>query len=103
MCRFDSDDFRRVDANSEDTSKHLSLSARVECAQMRNDLFVGGDVQFAVTGDRGVFEFAPVTMRIMAGKGTGHIDAGPISRWIDKAKDVLGAKCTVFYEGSVQP
>jgi AsmA protein len=57
------------------TMKRLALSAHVVCAQVRNSLFVGADVDFSVAGDRGVFTFTPVTMHIMGGKGSGIIDA----------------------------
>lgn len=74
-CKFDSNDFELAAGNSEDIMKHLSLSARVECGEMRNNLFVGTDVQLSVTGAHGIFKLTPVTMRIMGGKGSGSIDA----------------------------
>ncbi len=74
-CRFDSDDVELAEGRGEDIMKHLSLSARVECGEMRNNLFVGTDVHLVVTGERGLFKLTPVTMRMMGGKGSGHIEA----------------------------
>lgn len=74
-CQFDSNDFQLAEGKSEDIMKHLSLSARVECGEMRNNLFVGTDVHFSVTGEHGIFKLTPVTMRIMDGKGSGNINA----------------------------
>jgi len=74
-CKFDSNDFQLAEGNSEDIMKHLSLTARAECGELRNSLFVGTDVHFSVTGDHGIFKLTPVTMRIMDGRGTGNIDA----------------------------
>ncbi len=74
-CRFDSNDFQLSEGASEDILKHVSLSASVVCAEMRNNLFVGTDVHFSIAGENGVFKLQLVTMRIMDGKGSGNIDA----------------------------
>jgi uncharacterized protein involved in outer membrane biogenesis len=74
-CKFDSDDFQLSEGTSEDILKHLSLSASVVCAEMRNNLFVGTDVHFSIAGENGIFKLKPVRMRIMDGKGSGNIDA----------------------------
>jgi uncharacterized protein involved in outer membrane biogenesis len=74
-CKFDSNDFQLNEGSSEDIMKHLSLSATVECAEMRNNVFIGSDVQFSIAGENGIFKLKPVTMRIMDGKGSGNIDA----------------------------
>ena len=74
-CKFDSNDFQIAGGSIEDIMKHLSLSARIQCGEMRNNLFVGTDVHFSVTGEQGIFKLTPVTMRIMDGKGSGNIDA----------------------------
>jgi AsmA protein len=42
---------------------------------VRNNLFVGSDVDFTVTGERERFEFTPWTMRILGGKGAGTLVA----------------------------
>ena len=64
-----------ADASNSRLMKRLSLSAKIECAQMRNEKFTGTDVAFEVDGKQGVFEFKPVTMRILGGKGSGTIHA----------------------------
>lgn len=74
-CKFDSNDFQLSEGSSEDILKHLSLSATVVCAEMRNSLFVGTDVHVSIAGENGIFRLKPVTMRIMDGKGSGNIDA----------------------------
>ena len=74
-CKFDSNDFQLSEGTSEDILKHLSLSASVVCAEMRNKLFVGTDVHLSIAGENGIFKLKPVTMRIMDGKGSGNIDA----------------------------
>jgi len=74
-CKFESDDLQLAAGNSADFMKLLSLSAQVECAEMRNNLFVGSDVRLSVAGKNGILKFTPVTMRILDGKGSGNIDA----------------------------
>ncbi len=74
-CKVDSNDFQLAEGNSEDIMKHLSLSARIACGEMRNTLFAGTDVQISVSGEHGIFKLTPVTMRIMGGQGAGSIDA----------------------------
>jgi len=64
-----------ADANRPHLIKHLSLNARIECAQMRNEKFTGTNVAFDVDGKKGVFEVKPVTMQILGGKGSGNIHA----------------------------
>ena len=74
-CSFDSNDFQLSEGTREDILRHLSLSASVVCAEMRNNLFAGTDVHFSIVGENGIFKLRPVTMRIMDGKGSGNIDA----------------------------
>jgi hypothetical protein len=74
-CSVDSNNVQLADGIRADIMEHLSLSAHVVCAEVRNDRFVGADVDFSVAGERGIFKFSPVTMRIMGGKGSGIIYA----------------------------
>lgn len=74
-CKLDSDDLQLMEGNSADIMKHLALSARIVCAEMRNNLFVGSDARFSIAGERGVFKIEPLTMKIMDGQGSGSLDA----------------------------
>jgi AsmA protein len=74
-CNLDGNDVQTSEGHSADIMKSLSLEAHVVCAELRNNLFVGTDVNFSVTGKRGKFKFTPVTMQLVGGKGTGDIDA----------------------------
>jgi AsmA protein len=74
-CRFDSNDMELAAGSGADVMKLLSLSARVECAEIRNDLFTGSAAQFTVAGENGIYKLAPVTMQVLGGKGTGSIEA----------------------------
>ena len=74
-CQIDSNDFQLSEGTSQDLLRHLSLSASVVCAEMRNNLVVGTDVHFSIVGENGVFKLKPVTMRIMDGQGSGDIQA----------------------------
>jgi len=74
-CQFDGNNVQLAEGDSADIMEHLSLSAHVVCAEVRNDLFIGADVNFSVAGERGIFKFTPVTMQIMGGKGSGIIYA----------------------------
>lgn len=74
-CKFESNGVQLAEGSGADIMKNLSLTAHVVCAEVRNDLFVGTDVNFSMTGGRGIFKFTPVTMQMMGGKGAGNIDA----------------------------
>ena len=74
-CSVDSNHVQLVHGYSADILAHLSLTAQLVCVEARNDRFVVGDVNAAVTGERGSFKLAPLTMLIMGGKGSGTIDA----------------------------
>ena len=64
-----------ADDNGLQLMQRLSLTAKVACAQLRNNRFTGTDVQFEVGGRQGVFELKPVTMLLLGGKGAGNIHA----------------------------
>ena len=81
-CNFASDDLQLMhlaknegESEGKDILKLLSMTARVDCAEVRNDSFVGTDVKFAVAGEQGIFKFTPITMQTMGGTGTGDVDA----------------------------
>jgi uncharacterized protein involved in outer membrane biogenesis len=74
-CQFASNDVQLSEGVSEDILRHLSLSASVVCAEIRNNLFVGADVHASLAGENGIFKLSAVTMRIMDGKGSGDIYA----------------------------
>jgi AsmA protein len=74
-CNVDANDVRLTGGSSADVMRHLSISAHVVCAQVRSSRFAGIDADFRVAGERGIFRFTPVTMRIMGGKGSGTLDA----------------------------
>jgi len=73
-CKLESSDVQLAEGNRGDILKHLSLSAQVECAEMRNNLFVGSEVRFSVADEHGIFKLTPLTMRIMDGRGSGNIE-----------------------------
>ncbi len=74
-CKFDSNNVQIAEGSSADIIKNLSLSAQVRCAEVRNNQFVGSDVELSVAGKQGIFKLTPVTMQMMGGKGSGTIDA----------------------------
>lgn len=74
-CRITSNDVQVAAGRSADVMKNLSLTARVACAEVRNNEFAGSDVRFPVAGQSGVFKLTPVTMQALGGKGSGDIDA----------------------------
>jgi AsmA protein len=74
-CAVESSNLQLADGDSADFMEHLSLSARGTCVESRNDSFVGAHVSFSVTGERGMFTVVPLTMQIMGGNGSGHIEA----------------------------
>jgi uncharacterized protein involved in outer membrane biogenesis len=74
-CNFDSDEVQLAEGSNSDIMRNLAFAARVVCAEVRNEVFVGTDVDFAVTGEQGRFKITPVTMQILGGKGAGNIDA----------------------------
>ncbi len=74
-CSLDTGDLQLSAGAAADVMRHLALKAEGTCASIRNDLFVGTGVQWSMKGGQGLFTFAPVTMQMMSGKGTGSIDA----------------------------
>jgi hypothetical protein len=74
-CALDSSDLQLPAGKVADVMRHLSLTAEGHCAEVRNELFVGTDVRWSVSGGKGQFRFEPVTMQMMSGQGTGNIEA----------------------------
>ena len=54
---------------------NLSFAAQLACAQIRTKDLTASDVKLSLDGKNGVFDFAPVTMRLFGGHGSGSIRA----------------------------
>ncbi len=74
-CEFESRDVQLQEGTGREIMKHLSLTAQIDCSEMRNDLFVGTNVKATAVGQAGHFKLAPLTMRMMGGNGAGVLDA----------------------------
>jgi AsmA protein len=74
-CDVEGNNVQLAEGAIADIMEHLTLSAHFVCAEVRNDRYVGTDVSSAVTGARGIFKLASVSMRILGGRGSGLIDA----------------------------
>jgi len=74
-CSFEGTPVQMTGGSSADIMGQLSLSGRLACAEVRSDRFVGSDVKASIAGAGGKFRVAPLTMRVMGGKGSGSIDA----------------------------
>ncbi|MEQ1579531.1 MAG: AsmA family protein [Steroidobacteraceae bacterium] len=75
QCSLDSGDLQLSAGAAADVLKNLTLTAEGSCAEVRNELFVGTDVEWSMAGEQGLFRFTPVTMQMLGGKGAGSIDA----------------------------
>ena len=74
-CNLDVSRLLRSPGQSAGFLKNLSFAAQLTCAQMRTKDFTASDVKLPVDGKNGVFKFAPVTMRLFGGHGSGSIRA----------------------------
>ncbi|MGO9443934.1 MAG: AsmA family protein [Thiobacillaceae bacterium] len=55
--------------------KNLSFAAELACREIRRKSYAASNFKFSVAGQRGAFDFDPVTMRVFAGQGSGSIRA----------------------------
>lgn len=62
----------------------LSLAAELDCREIRTKDFTVSALKTSVSGKDGVLRFAPVTLGLFGGQGTGSLDAdltGPVPRY----------------------
>lgn len=76
QCSLVSRDLQLSAGAAADVMQHLAMQAEGNCASIRNDLFVGTDLRWSMTGGQGRFTFAPVTMQVLSGLGAGSVEAG---------------------------
>lgn len=55
--------------------KGLSVAAEIRCREIRTQGFSASDLKASIHGKDGVVRFAPVTMGLFGGKGTGNLTA----------------------------
>ncbi|KAA3626420.1 MAG: AsmA family protein [Proteobacteria bacterium] len=55
--------------------RNLSFAAELACGEVRTKDYTASDLKLSVTGQRGVFELKPLTMRVFAGQGSGSMRA----------------------------
>jgi len=55
--------------------RNLSLTGTLACAETRAAGLVLSDLKSSIDGKNGVFDFKPVTMRILGGQGSGSVQA----------------------------
>lgn len=54
-------------------ARKLTLVARLACRELRRDSFAVRDVTLALAAGAGVFEFEPISMRLLGGRGSGRV------------------------------
>jgi uncharacterized protein involved in outer membrane biogenesis len=66
---------RLSSGESSDLLKNLSLVAKLTCGQIRTKDLAASDLSVFIHGQGGTLEFAPVTMRLFGGRGSGNVHA----------------------------
>jgi uncharacterized protein involved in outer membrane biogenesis len=74
-CRVDASRVQLSGGERPGLMRQLSLAAEVVCGAVRTNNHTGSDLKFSVTGQRGIFDLEPLTMRAFAGRGSGSIKA----------------------------
>ena len=74
-CSLDMSRLQLADRNRPGIMKRLALAAELACGAFRTKDYAASDLKFSVTGQRGVFDLKPLTMRIFAGQGSGRMRA----------------------------
>ncbi|MBT9589386.1 MAG: AsmA family protein [Thiobacillus sp.] len=74
-CSLDVSRLQLTDRNRPGIMKNLSFTAEAACGAIRTRDYAASGLRFSVSGQRGVFDFKPVTMRVFDGQGSGSIRA----------------------------
>jgi AsmA protein len=74
-CSLDVRHLRLLRGERPDIMKNLSLTAEVACGDIRTKGFAASDVEFSLSGKKGVFDLKPVRMHVFGGQGSGSIRA----------------------------
>lgn len=85
-CNVQSRGLRLAGGKAAGALKRLALRGEIACGELRVQKLVVSDLKLSVTGKKGVFQLAPVTMRLLAGRGEGSLRADfsgvlPQYRW----------------------
>jgi len=74
-CNLDVSRLLRSQGESTAFLKSLSFAVQLDCTRLSTKDFAASDVKMAVDGQQGIFNFAPVTMRLIGGRGSGNVRA----------------------------
>jgi len=74
-CNVVARELRLAEGKSSDFLKNISVAAKMACATMQAKDFVLSDLTFSAIVNGGVFELAPVSMRVFSGQGSGSVQA----------------------------
>lgn len=74
-CRLDVSHLQLADRDRPGIMKRLALAAELVCAELRTKDYAASGLKVSVTGQRGVFDLKPLTMRVFAGQASGRIQA----------------------------
>jgi AsmA protein len=74
-CNLDVSRLQLSDRDRPGLMKRLAFAAELVCGDVRTKDYAASDLKFSVAGQRGVFDFKPLTMRVFAGQGSGSLRA----------------------------
>ncbi|WP_372521634.1 AsmA family protein [Sulfuricaulis sp.] len=74
-CDLNARRLRIAEGKSSDLLKHLSLTAKLACGEIRTKNLSVSDLKLSLAGKDGVYDLKPVTMRIVGAQGSGSIQA----------------------------
>jgi uncharacterized protein involved in outer membrane biogenesis len=74
-CSLDGTRLRLSERARPGAMKDLSLIAELACGEVRTKHYAATDLKFSVTGNKGIFDLKPVTMKLLGGQGSGNIRA----------------------------
>ncbi len=74
-CSLKVDPVRLTGGKSMDFFKDLSLTAELDCKEIRKNHFTVSDLQISATGENGVVDLQPVTMVVFGAQGSGAVQA----------------------------
>jgi uncharacterized protein involved in outer membrane biogenesis len=74
-CSLDASRLQLSGRNGPGFMQKLFFAAELVCGEVRTKNYAASDLTVSVAGQRGVFDFKPLTMRVFAGQGSGIIRA----------------------------
>ncbi len=74
-CKLEASRLRLTGVSGQDLMKNTELTANLSCERVSNKDYAVSDLKLTATGEKGVFNLKPLSLKIFSGQGSGQVRA----------------------------